>query len=66
MGEEIEYMGPGIELSRFRIEEMIDSEGRRMERGNPGVRLYWRLQGADREVSVNSIFRRKKSGAGRG
>lgn len=60
-GEEIEYMGPGMEVNRFRIEEMRDSVGREVARANPGERLGWLLQGTDRQFSVNSMFRRKKS-----
>lgn len=60
-GEEIEFMGQGIEIDRFLIEEMRDSEGREVERANPGDRLGWSLQGTGRQFSVNSMFRRKKS-----
>jgi putative protease len=65
-GEVIEYMGPGIEVDRFRIEEMQDVEGRHVERANPGGRLVWVLSGEGRQFSVNSIFRRKKSKSGSG
>jgi putative protease len=60
-GEEIEFMGQGIEIDRFLIEEMRDSEGREVKRANPGDRLGWSLQGTGRQFSVNSMFRRKKS-----
>jgi putative protease len=60
-GEEIEYMGPGLEVDRFIIEQMRDSEGREVERANPGDLLSWRVQGADLEFLVNSMFRKKKS-----
>ena len=60
-GEEIEYMGYGIEVDRFLIEEMRDLEGREVERANPGDHLVWSLQEQDCQFSVSSMFRRKKS-----
>ena len=59
-GEDIEYLGLGIDVDRFLIEEMRDLEGREVERANPGDRLVWFLRGQDCQFSVNSMFRRKK------
>ena len=64
-GEEVEYMGRGIGSDRFQVETMQDGQGREVERANPGDLLRWRLRGKARAFSVNSMFRRKKSGPGR-
>ena len=65
-GDEVEYMGPGIEVAQFRVEAMYAEEGDEVIRGNPGDRLLWRLQGSECVFSPNSIFRRRKSAAGGG
>ncbi|MGI9536143.1 MAG: U32 family peptidase C-terminal domain-containing protein, partial [Desulfocapsaceae bacterium] len=65
-GEQLEYMGYGIETDRLELTAMHDAKGDRVERGNPGEYLNWKLKGSRREFVVNGMFRRKKSTTGGG
>lgn len=59
-GEEVEYMGPGIEVRRFQVAAMRDADGNAVQRGNPGDRLHWLLPEPGRDFLVNAMFRREK------
>ena len=61
VGEKIEYMQNGFELTPLTIVGMKDEEGREVLKAHPGNRVFFT---ADQDLStmqVNGIFRRKKS-----
>lgn len=62
--EQVEYMDRSIEGDRLLTCYMATPDGIEVERGNPGDRLIWRLNGDCRGFSVNGMFRRKKRKTG--
>jgi len=63
-GTVIEYMSRGAGVSEFMITVMIDEEGRRVEKANPGNRLFLKTEPDLTAGEVNGILRRKKEGTG--
>jgi putative protease len=59
-GTVIEYMGRGAEVSEFKITAMTNEDGRRVEKANPGNRLFLKTVPNLAVGEVNGILRRKK------
>lgn len=60
-GEDIEYMGRGVELKRTRIVRMVDEDGQVQQNGHPGNHLFLHLDPQVENIEVHGILRRKKS-----
>jgi hypothetical protein len=58
--EDIEYMEQGLGGQKTKIVEMHYDDGNRVEKANPGNRLYLNLSPQIQNLTVHGIFRRKK------
>jgi putative protease len=61
-GTMIEYMSRGVGVMEFEITAMTDEEGGRVEKANPGNRLFLKTVPDLAVGEVNGILRRKKAG----
>ncbi len=59
-GTVIEYMSRRMDVSEFKVTAMIDEEGRRVMKANPGNRLFLKTEPDLALGEVNGILRRKK------
>lgn len=59
-GEVVEYMFPSMELMRVRIVELIDEDGEKREKANPGNTLFLQTEPPLVQGQVNGILRRKR------
>ncbi len=61
VGEQVEYMGRGLDCVSSPVSAMRTAEGETVRRGNPGNYLYWQLENVPAGLEVNAMFRRKKA-----
>jgi hypothetical protein len=60
-GELIEYMNRGSDITTVTVAEIIDHNGRLIERGNPGNMVYLSLDKDSQNLEPNGMFRRRKN-----
>lgn len=65
VGDSVEYMDNSMPNSSYKVQTMLNSDGREIERGNPGDRVAWILEPDDDTFIVNAMFRRKKAASKR-
>lgn len=59
-GEEVEYMYPSMELLPLRIVELTGEDGGKMDKANPGNKVFLRTEPDLGSGLVNGILRRKR------
>jgi putative protease len=60
IGEEVEYMQPGLDLIPLTVRAMKDEDGERVNKANPGNTVFLEADQSLGDCSVNGILRRKK------